>query len=255
MNNVKLTTKFGEANLNYKKFRPGYPKELFDVILSNVESPYHKAIDIGAGTGISTEILAEYFNNVIAIEPDEKMISVGLFPDGVTLINDCAENVQLPKGEFDLVTVGNAFYWMDAVQVLPLISEWLTDKGILAAYRYNLPMTDNNNINKIILNELEEKWDVFRHDRLKDTEYTYRNIRSSPYFNNVRISKIENIVQLSISSLIGFFASTSYVSSFIKTLSNPQDYLDEISQKIYEVSNNEMINVDFGLELVLAYKK
>lgn len=255
MDTVKLTTKFGETNLNYKKFRPGYPKELFDVILSSIKKPYDKAIDIGAGTGISTAILAEYFSNVTAIEPDEKMISVGLFSDKVTIIEDCAENVELPAGEFNLVSAGNSFYWMDAEQILPLINEWLSDKGVLSAYRYNLPMTNNNNINKIILNELEEKWDMFRHDRLRDTEYTYRNIYNSPYFNNVRISKVENIVQLSINSLIGFFASTSYVSAFMKTLSNPQDYLDEMSEKFHKSAGNEILNVDFSLELVLADKK
>lgn len=255
MSMTKLTTKFGEANLDYKKFRPGYPRELFDTILSSIKKPYKNAIDIGAGTGISTAILAECFSNVTAIEPDKGMINVGTFSDSVTIINDCAENVKLPFGEFDLVTSGNAFYWMDAARVLPLISGWLTRQGVLAAYRYNLPMTNNERINQFISDELKTKWDTFRHERLKDTEYTYRNIHNSSYFKNVRIHKIDNFVELSIDEFVGFFASTSYVSSFLRTLPSPQSYLEGLSKELRKNIDHEMINVDFGLELILADKK
>lgn len=118
MDKKKLETKFGETNIKYKKFRPTYPKVLFEVILNKINKPYLYALDIGAGTGISTEFLSNVFEKVDVIEPDEKMTSVGHFGTNVHVINDCTENVEFDENTFDLITAGNSFYWMEAEVVL-----------------------------------------------------------------------------------------------------------------------------------------
>lgn len=255
MDRIKLETQFGEANKEYKKFRPTYPEQLFKIIFENVQMPYKKAVDIGAGTGISTRILSETFENVIAIEPDEKMISMGSFGENTHVINDCAENVEIDSNTVDLITAGNAFYWMEADTILKKMYVWLKKEGIIAAYRYNLPLTDNSLINQEICIQSELNWDYFRHDRLRDTEYTYRNIKKSLFFCDVKVERIENIVALKPEDLVGFFASTSYGSAYLRSLDNPDVYLVDFLNQIKKLNGSSTINVDFSLELVMAKKK
>jgi len=252
MDKAILETKFGEANKEYKKYRPTYPDTLFETIMESVSVPYKKVLDIGAGTGISTRILAEIFEEVIAIEPDERMISAGNFGDNVNVINECTENARINE-TFNLITAGNAFYWMEAELVLPQIHGWLKENGIFAAYRYNLPLTDNEEVNKVICRESEMNWDHYRHERLRDTGYTYRNINVSSLFQNVKLINIDNVVPLVTEALVGFFASTSYGSAYIRSNDDPH-YLSRLLEKINEVNCSTIINVDFSLELVVARK-
>lgn len=254
MRKTELKTKFGTVNQKYKQYRPTYPNILFDTILKNLKPPYQKAIDIGAGTGISTNYLSKTFNSVVAIEPDKKMTDIGSFDDIVVILNDCAENIELENGTFDLVTAGNSFYWMEAELILNKMYEWLNDNGIIAIYRYNMPLTDNQEINKFIHTESNNNWDKFRHERLKDTEYTFRNIANSPLFSNVDLININNTVPLKPEELVGFFASTSYVSAYLRSLDNPDRYLNEFLNNIKIFSKSSVINVNFSLELVLAHK-
>lgn len=252
MNNTEKVTLFGEASAEYKRFRPEYPSSLFKIILKNVKKPYLKALDIGAGTGLSTKILSDIFETVVAIEPDKKMTARAGFGENVQVINDCTENVDFDNDPFDLITAGNSFYWIDAETVLEKMHGWLKPDGVIAAYRYNMPLTDNEEINKIIISESERNWDKFRHERVKDTDYTYRSIKSSPLFYNVRRMSIENIEILTPEELVGFFSSTSYMSAYIRSLDNREEYLNRFLNKIKEASNSTMINVDFSLELVMG---
>lgn len=255
MAEIGLKTSFGEANEKYAKFRPTYPKELISVILENVKKPYKNALDIGAGTGISTKLLSEVFENVTALEPDKRMLASGSFNDNVNAINECAENAELEENAFDLITAANSFYWMEADVILGKMHDWLQKDGVIAAYRYNLPLTNDSKINQIIIYESEYHWDKFRHERLKDTEYTYRNIKNSPLFCNVQLVCINNVIALEPDELVGFFASTSYGNAYLKSIYNPKGYLAELTDKIKEISNGTKINTDFSIELVLAKKK
>lgn len=145
MSETKLKTSFGEANIEYARFRPTYPECLLSAILENIKKPHKNVLDIGAGTGIFTRMLSEVFESVTAVEPDEKMIECGSFGRNVNLVNKRTEDTALEKNVFDLVTAANSFYWMEAEVVLDQIHNWLRKDGVLAAFRYNLPLTDNSN--------------------------------------------------------------------------------------------------------------
>jgi trans-aconitate methyltransferase len=45
---------FGVAAEAYERFRPGYPVELFDMVMAHTGRPVRTALEIGAGTGKAT---------------------------------------------------------------------------------------------------------------------------------------------------------------------------------------------------------
>jgi SAM-dependent methyltransferase len=73
--------------------------------------------DLGAGTGIFTELLLQNGNTVYAVEPNREMrraaqAALATFP-GFRSISGSAEATTLPDGSVDWVIAAQAFHWFD----------------------------------------------------------------------------------------------------------------------------------------------
>jgi len=57
---------------------------------------------------------------------------------------------------------------------------------------------------------------------------------------------------LSARQFVGFFSSTSYASAYLRTLADPDAYLEELESRFQQAHPDDMIPVDFRVELTLA---
>ena len=109
MNNKSLFT--GKSD-DYFRCRPSYPEAAVRWLRQKCSGD--KAVDIGAGTGIFTKALLPYFNEVSAIEPNEDMRKVfRIFLPEVVCSAASGEATELPDNSIDLITVAQAFHWLD----------------------------------------------------------------------------------------------------------------------------------------------
>src|SRR5580658_3596728 len=74
---------------DYARFRPSYPAEIIAAVLDGYAVP--RVADIGAGTGISSRLLAEAGARVIAIEPNAAMRGAIEPSDAVAVVDGNAE--------------------------------------------------------------------------------------------------------------------------------------------------------------------
>lgn len=101
----------------YDRFRPSYPDACLDDLGPLGAGPGGVVADVGAGTGLFTELLARRGASVVAVEPNPDMIAVarrrlaGL--PGVCIVEAAAERTGLDAGSVDLVTAAQAFHWFD----------------------------------------------------------------------------------------------------------------------------------------------
>ena len=248
-----INADFGKALDKYIKYRPAYPEALFREIMDMVDKPYKRAVDLGAGTGLSSFILKRYFEEVYAVEPDKKMTGeIAKTDKNIKVFKCSAEEYDTTEKSIDTVTSGNSFYWMDGEKVIKKIYSWLRTNGVFAAYRYNFPTTIED-VQDIIDMEMK-KWDEYRNERLRDTEYTYRIVNSFGMFKRVEKRTVENIINLSAEELLGFFTSTSYMSEYIRNIQNPISYVNSIYNNILSISKENKLPVNFNLELIIAVK-
>ncbi|MBI5753335.1 MAG: class I SAM-dependent methyltransferase [Hydrogenophilales bacterium] len=104
---------------NYAKYRPAYSASVLTAILSLVEKPVTALdfVDVGAGTGIWTRMVAERKpRSVIAVEPNDDMRSHGEADDAGLPIQWRAgkgEQTGLPDESCDLLTMASSFHWVD----------------------------------------------------------------------------------------------------------------------------------------------
>ncbi|WP_159540786.1 class I SAM-dependent methyltransferase [Aeromicrobium sp. 9AM] len=102
---------FGAAAGAYDRARPPYPDEVVDWLLEGVDGP---VVDVGAGTGKLTAALAARRDGVIAVEPDDGMRAVlaAQLPS-VDSRPGSAEDLPLDDGSAGLVTMAQAWHWVD----------------------------------------------------------------------------------------------------------------------------------------------
>lgn len=63
----------GVFSCGHHRFRPTYPPQVFELLRSEGARPTHLVADIGAGTGIFTQLLLREGFLTIAIEPNDSM--------------------------------------------------------------------------------------------------------------------------------------------------------------------------------------
>jgi len=103
---------------SYVKYRPGYPQEAIDYLYDTAGIQVNSQVaDIGAGTGIFSQLLLERGSQVTAVEPNKEMReAAGKKLDGRSgfrAVSGSAEATGLPDQSVDFIVCAQAFHWFD----------------------------------------------------------------------------------------------------------------------------------------------
>ena len=113
MKNPDNTELFSRKSEDYSRFRPSYPDVAIDWLFG--KSGDIQVLDIGAGTGIFTKALLRRFSKVAALEPNGDMRAQFLkFLPEISCAETTGEATGYPAASVDLITVAQAFHWLDA---------------------------------------------------------------------------------------------------------------------------------------------
>ena len=117
----------------YEIGRPTYPPDAVARLVAELGiGPGKRVLDLAAGTGKLTRLLASTGASLVAVEPVGAMraaLSAAL-PD-VEALAGTAEAIPLPDASVDAVTVGQAFHWFDGDAALAEIHRVLRPGGRL----------------------------------------------------------------------------------------------------------------------------
>lgn len=121
---------FGHAADLYDRIRPTYPPE---AVAWAVGPPPRRVVDLGAGTGKLTRVLADAGHDVVAVEPDDGMRArLAQVLPGVAALAGSAEDVPVPDASVDAVVAGQAYHWFDGARAHPEIARALRPGGVFA---------------------------------------------------------------------------------------------------------------------------
>jgi SAM-dependent methyltransferase len=127
---------FGTAAAQYAEHRPDYPPDavLWCVAPLGRDLAGLRVLDLGAGTGKLTKLLAARGADVTAVEPDEAMLAeLRSRVPSVRALGGPAEAIPLADGSVDAVLCAQSLHWFDLSRALPEIARVLTAGGVLGA--------------------------------------------------------------------------------------------------------------------------
>jgi SAM-dependent methyltransferase len=134
---MSFTDRFSDRAADYLSGRPSYPAAALDPLFEGLGDVDDVLVaDLGAGTGISSRLLAERGAQVLAVEPNRAMREAAEPHPRVEWIDASAEATGLHEASVDLVTAFQAFHWFDRRKALDEIVRILRPAG-RAAVIYN----------------------------------------------------------------------------------------------------------------------
>src|SRR5262245_26378453 len=121
---------FDRAAEEYERGRPSWPPEVLDLLPVADDAT---VLDLGAGTGKLTRVLAARYAHVIALEPLAQMRAIleQRVPEAESLPG-IAEAIPLGDASVDGVFTGQAFHWFANDVALAEIARVLRPGGVLA---------------------------------------------------------------------------------------------------------------------------
>lgn len=225
---------------NYVKHRAGYSetvlKEIRGLFKKNAQEI--EAVDIGAGTGIWTRMLAAYGCSVIAVEPNEKMREYGVSGNGkfnIQWMKGTAEETRLPENCCDLVTMASSFHWARFDDALREFRRILRRGGWFAAL-WNTRLIGQNPVLAEIEGNLRKIAPGIKRVSSGRSEFCKNldsRLSNCGYFGKVRYTEGRHLERMTKERYIGIWQSVNdvRVQAGPKRFREFMDYLkDRLSQ-------------------------
>ena len=193
---------FGSVADAYERARPGYPE---DAALWITGEPPRRVVDLGAGTGKLTRVLAALGHDVVAVEPLEEMLGqLRANVPGVEALTGSAEQIPLGDEFADAVVAAQAFHWFDEAVALPEIARVLRPGGVIG----------------LIWNARDdgEPWvarlsELTADDAVWNEEEVAAPLVASPHFDHVEWRTFRNAQRVDRATLVDLVASRSYAAT------------------------------------------
>lgn len=220
---------FSQQAAGYAKWRPGYPKELIEYIVSFVPNR-NSAWDCATGNGQAAVLLAEYMNQVFATDLSAEQLKHARLHPKITYSQCSAEHTPFEPNSFDLVTVAQAYHWFDHRAFCAEASRVCKPGAVVAVWGYGLCIAADAAITALIrrfyVDTTGPYWDAGR----KYIDEQYQTVYFG--FTEIPVTQTFSIkMQWSLRDLEGYLNSWSSVQQYIKVNGhNPvEPFIDEAS--------------------------
>lgn len=234
----------------YVKYRPDYPKELFDFILSHVNNKA-TAWDCATGNGQTAKELAKHFEKVYATDISQKQLDNAEQAPNIFYSLQAAEQTNFPGHHFDLVTVSQALHWLQFEKFYAEVERVTKPGGLIAVWMYNL-LKISPAVDKIIevnfyKNLLGSYWDYER--KYVDDDYT-----TIPFpFEKIKCPAFNTRFHWTIEELAGYLNTWSALQKFIAA--NNYNPVDNLVEEIRPYWINEQMEINFPITLRMGQIK
>jgi SAM-dependent methyltransferase len=242
-------TRFSNRVENYVKYRPSYPETLIPFFEEKLGLTQEQRIaDIGSGTGLFASILLKKGYRVTCIEPNEEMRKAGEKMLGQYLGFESrkhpAEQTGLRKHSVELITVAQAFHWMEPVATKKEFLRILKPGGHIVL-AWNLRLSNTPFLKEYA--ELKAKYEL-------DADHSLRqNIPKLQEFfepQTMIIDSFPNIQMLDFDALKGQLLSSSYIP--LPGHSTYDEMISALAKLFVTYNENGLVRMEFETRLYWA---
>jgi ubiquinone/menaquinone biosynthesis C-methylase UbiE len=205
---------FSEQSKLYAQFRPTYPKQLFNYILQFV-GERKTAWDCATGNGQAATVLADYFQKVEASDISQAQIENAVKRENVQYHICPAETTPFPENSFDLITVAQAYHWLNWKEFHNEATRVGKRNAVIAIWTYDTLFSDDENVNGIIQHFYHHITGPYWDKERKYVDERYSTVDFD--FEPLPPEKFQTVIKWNKEQLEGFFQSWSAVRNYIKS--------------------------------------
>ncbi len=249
---------FSQLAENYSKYRPGYSTFVRDAILGLCGKKHEDIdfVDVGAGTGIWTRMIAEKGCNAIAVEPNSSMLEFGKQNKNnseIQWVNNSAEDTGLKDNSADLVSMASSFHWPDFDRAIKEFNRILKPGGYFVAL-WNPRLLEKNPLLVEIENKLKEIAPDLKRVSSGRSEFCdglMDKLSATPFFSDVLYLEGRHKEKQSTERYIGLWESVND----IRVQAGPERFkifLDYIKERI---ASTDFIEASYTTCAWIAQKK
>lgn len=228
----------------YKKFRPVYPQALYEYIFSFVQER-DCALDVATGNGQAAVALANFFKKVYGIDISAAQLENAEQRENIEYIERVAEQTFFKPHTFDLITVAQAYHWLQHDAFAREVTRIAKKGAVVAVWVYDRFETNNAELNalmdKFYFDIVGPYWDAAR--KHVDTHYAnlpfpYERLPERTFYIEANWTK---------AWLLGYLSSWSSVQHYINA--NGASPLSLIQDKVDQLIGERIIPVRFPIYL------
>jgi len=238
---------FSKQSDLYARYRPTYPKELYEYILSFVKEK-NIAWDCATGNGQAAVVLAEHFKKVIATDISPSQIEKATKKENIEYVVCAAESTPFEENTFDLVTVAQAYHWIKWKEFKKEVMKVCKPNAVIAIWTYYSRTTDDEKIDKAVSdfyeNVTKPYWDYER----KYVDEKYSTVEFD--YELLPVKDFETVLYWKREDLIGYISSWSAIQKFINTNGHsPVPLVEEEINKLWPEGETKKVIFPIYLKL------
>jgi ubiquinone/menaquinone biosynthesis C-methylase UbiE len=239
---------FSKQSDLYARYRPTYPKELYEYILSFVKEK-NTAWDCATGNGQAAVVLASHFKKVIATDISAAQIEKAIKKENIEYSVCAAESTPFADNTFDLVTVAQAYHWIKWEEFRKEATRVCKPEAIMAIWTYNRNKLGDKKIDDAVYSFYENitkpYWDYER----KYVDELYETVEFD--YELLPVKQFETILNWQREDMIGYISSWSAIQKYIKVNGHsPIPIIEEELNKLWP--EGEVKKVVFPIYLKLG---
>ena len=236
---------FSKQSDLYARYRPTYPKELYEYILSFVKEK-NTAWDCATGNGQAAVVLADHFKKVIATDISAAQIDKAIKKENIEYSVCPAESTPFADSTFDLVTVAQAYHWINWKEFKKEVSRVCKPGAIIAIWVYFRNRSGDKKIDDAIFNFYENVTKPYWDEARKYVEELYETVEFD--YELLSVKQFETTLNWQREDMIGYISSWSAIQKYIKINGHsPITIIEEEINKLWP--EGEVRKVSFPIYL------
>jgi SAM-dependent methyltransferase len=201
---------FDAGAVVYERARPSYPPDAVAWLVEHLRiGPGATVVDLAAGTGKLTRLLAPSGASLLAVEPVDGMrVQLRATQPGVPVTAATAEALPYRDAALDAVTVAQAFHWFDADRAFTELGRVLRPGGRVGLI-WNARDRSVDWVDQLwsIMDRVEKRAPWRDHERWSNAALGAR-----PRFGAVHEATFQHEQPISAGGIVERFASVSHVA-------------------------------------------
>lgn len=125
---------------HYAAFRPPLHKMILDIAIK--DKKFNIGLDIGCGTGYSTEALSKYCEKVHGIDPSHSMLKRTTGNDKINYMLGEGKEIPLPNNTVDIVTLAGSLFYAKSAELTDELKRVCLKNSLVIPYDFEILLDD-----------------------------------------------------------------------------------------------------------------